>query len=227
MGIPNCVMVVYGNKPEPPFHQDALAMSSLDKVVWSIVGDAGTTRTDDGVSDLDEVLKVSKRYDNIRGAMMDDFFHMNKPRHSPETLAGFQRRLNGAARALDLWVVLYSTQVDQDYGEYLQHCDVVSFWTMKGAELADLQSNFERFVHRTAGKRRVLGCYMWNYGEKKPLEVERMQHQCSLGLKWLKEGAIEGMIFLASCICDLELEAVEWARRWVAEVGAEPLPAKC
>ena len=39
--------------------------------------------------------------------------------------------------------------------------------------------------------------------------------------KWLRQGRIEGMIFLASCICDLELEAVEWTRRWIAEVGGE------
>ncbi len=53
--------------------------------------------------------------------------------------------------------------------------------------------------------------------------LERMRRQCELGLSWLKEGKIEGMIFLASCICDLELEAVEWTRSWIAEVGQEPL----
>jgi len=36
-------------------------------------------------------------------------------------------------------------------------------------------------------------------------------------------GRIEGMIFLASCICDLPLDAVEWSRRWIAKVGDEPL----
>jgi len=42
----------------------------------------------------------------------------------------------------------------------------------------------------------------------------------------LREGAIDGMIFLASCICDLELETVEWTRRWIQEVGDNPLD-KC
>jgi len=50
-----------------------------------------------------------------------------------------------------------------------------------------------------------------------------MEHQCELGLKWLREGNIEGMILLASCICDLDLEAVEWTREWVATVGGEEL----
>jgi len=30
MGVPKGVMVVHDNKPEPPFHQEALAMSTLD-----------------------------------------------------------------------------------------------------------------------------------------------------------------------------------------------------
>jgi hypothetical protein len=50
-----------------------------------------------------------------------------------------------------------------------------------------------------------------------PLPV--MEQQCSLGLRWLQEGRIEGMIFLASCLCDLGLEPVEWTRKWIAEHG--------
>jgi hypothetical protein len=39
----------------------------------------------------------------------------------------------------------------------------------------------------------------------------------------LREGKIEGMIFLASNICDLDLETVEWTRRWIADVGDQSL----
>ena len=39
----------------------------------------------------------------------------------------------------------------------------------------------------------------------------------------VREGRIEGLNFLASCICDLGLEAVDWARRWIAAHGPEPL----
>ena len=34
-----------------------------------------------------------------------------------------------------------------------------------------------------------------------------------------RQGRIDGMIFLASCLCDLGLEAVEWTRAWIADVG--------
>lgn len=50
-----------------------------------------------------------------------------------------------------------------------------------------------------------------------------MQRQTELGYRWLRVGGVTGMIFLASPVCDLDLEAVEWTRRWVAEVGGRPL----
>jgi hypothetical protein len=59
---------------------------------------------------------------------------------------------------------------------------------------------------------------MWDYGNKKPMPLDLMKHQCEIGLRWLEEGRIEGMVFLASCICDLDLEAVEWTRGWIEEI---------
>ncbi|MBN1402280.1 MAG: hypothetical protein JXA74_15680, partial [Anaerolineae bacterium] len=134
MGIPNCVMVVYDNLPQPPFTQHALALSPLQQVVWSIVGDAGSTRNDQE-SDLEEVLSLARRFPNLTGAMMDDFFHLDQGRYSLQETARLYERLHSAPRPLDLWVVLYNNQLDQPIGAYLACCDVVTFWTMTGSQL--------------------------------------------------------------------------------------------
>jgi hypothetical protein len=223
MGIPNCIMVVFNDLPRPPFHQHALALSSLQRVVWSIVGDASSTRNDEE-SDLAEVLRLAQRHPNVTGAIMDDFFHRGQARYPLDEMAQLSRRLHSAPRPLELWVVLYYDQVDRALASYLDLCDVVTFWTMPGSLLVHLEQNFQKLLALTPpAARRVLGCYMWNYGEKRPMSVDQMRHQCELGLTWLREGHIEGMIFLASCICDLDLEAVEWTRAWIAEVGNQPL----
>jgi hypothetical protein len=222
MDIPNCIMVVFDNLPGLPFHQHTLAMSPLKQVVWSVIGDASSTRNDQE-TDLEEVLDMTRRFPNVTGAIMDDFFHQDQARHSLAQLSSLCGQLHGAPRPLDLWVVLYHDQLDQPIGHYLKFCDVVTFWTMPGSQLVDLERNFERFLAVTPDVRRMLGCYMWNYGEKSPMPVHLMRRQCELGLTWLREGVIEGMIFLASCICDLDIKAVEWTRQWIAEVGDEPL----
>jgi len=100
---------------------------------------------------------------------------------------------------------------------------VVTYWTWRAEELNRLEQNFNRLQELVPSSCKGLGCYMWDYGDHRPMPISLMQHQCQLGLKWLREGRIEGMIFLASCICDLGLEAVEWTRKWIREVGKESL----
>jgi len=87
--------------------------------------------------------------------------------------------------------------------------------------LAKLPENFAKYQQIAPKKRTLLGIYMWDFGQGKPLPMDLMKMQCDQGLKWLKDGTIEGMIFLATNICDLKIEAVEWSKHWIAEHGRE------
>jgi hypothetical protein len=226
MGILNVVMVVYGGEPHPPFADYAMQFRPMKQVVWSIIGDASSKRNEEQ-SDLDAVMDLSATLPNVTGAIMDDIF-LEKPdetgrfsRVTVEQLAQFRDRLHGAPRPLDLWAVLYSHDLKHPIREYMDLCDVITYWTWNSRDLVHLEESFAHMDAALPDKRKVLGCYMYDYGVLGPMPVERMQHQCELGLRWLQEGRIEGMIFLASCICDIGLEAVEWTKRWIAALGDE------
>jgi hypothetical protein len=107
--------------------------------------------------------------------------------------------------------------------EYLALCDEVSLWTWNAPDLKDLETNVAGLERLAPNTGKLLGLYMWDYGLRQPMPVDLMQRQCESGLRWLKDGRINGMIFLASCICDIGLEAVEWTRSWIARVGEEAL----
>lgn len=225
LGVPNLVMVVFQGRPEPPFAPHAAPMRALSRVVWSIVGDSSSTRNDEQ-PDLEAVLELAREFPNITGAIMDDFFHAPDERgaiarYSVAQVAEFRRRLHQGPRPLGLWVVLYAHDLDLPVTEHLAAADVVTFWTWQSKDLAALPQNFARAEGLAANARKVLGCYLWDYGARQPMPLERMIYQCETGLQWLRERRIEGMIFLASCICDLGLETVEWVRRWIGEVGDE------
>ena len=129
-----------------------------------------------------------------------------------------------AGKPLDIWVVLYTGEFNLAVLKpHIDLCDVVTMWTWKAEDLAKMDESFDRFERIVGPKRKVLGLYMWDYGTGKPMPVDAMEHQCETGLRWLREGRIDGMIFLASCICDLGLEAVEFSRKWIATKGAEKL----
>ncbi|NQT50482.1 hypothetical protein HQ576_00440 [bacterium] len=220
LGIPNALMVVYGGKPEPPFDRHARAMLPLRRAVWSIVGDSSSTRNDQA-TDLDEVVALADTYPNIAGGILDDFFHEPDAqgataRYSVADLAGFRRRLHAAARPLELWVVLYTHQLHLSVAEALAQCDVTTFWTWKARDLPQLEANFTLFEAIAPDVRKVLGCYLWDYGEKQPMPLELFQRQYRLGMEWLRSGRIEGIIFLASCACDLGIDTVEWLRAQLA-----------
>ena len=151
---------------------------------------------------------------------MDDFFHRPDAtgaisRVSVPDLERFQARLKLAPRPLDLYVVVYAHDLDLPIAPYLDPCDVLTFWTWTAETLAELEANFARLEAIAPNKRKLLGCYMWDFGNAKPMPLDLHRRQCELGLSWLREGRVDGLIFLASPICDLELETVEWTRDWI------------
>jgi hypothetical protein len=226
LGIPNLIMVRYQARPPLPFDQYALPFRALKRVVWSVVGARG--QTDEG--ERAHVLDLAARHPNITGLMLDDFFGSEQPGQCDdraalpaEKLRELRDQLTGAGRRLRLWAVLYEHQLERPLAPYLELLDVVSFWAWDSAKLKGLEANLERLEEVAPRCGRVLGCYLWDYGRKKPMPLDLMRHQCEVGLDWLRRGRIEGMIVLASCLCDLELEAVEWTRGWIAQVGDEQL----
>jgi len=224
LGINNCLRVVMDNKPSPPFDNASAELKDMKQVVWSIVGNKCSDRNDGGQNDLDEVIRQSHLFPNISGVLLDDFFiaDTGKARINIEDLKKIKYRLqNEAARPLDLWLVLYSTQLDTPVQEYIDLCDVITFWIWDGKDLVDLDENFVKFKAITEGKRRLAGCYMWDYGAEKTLTNEQMESQCHRYLQYLSKNEIEGIIFLSNCIADIGLNAVEWTREWINKKDSE------
>jgi len=221
LDVPNMIMIRYEDKPEMPFDQYALAFRPLKKVVWSITGAGGVTSE----TERNHIIELAQKFPNIVGVFMDDFFIGDgKGALSIDELKDFRNQLILPEKKLDLMVTTYTHDLDTpSTADYLALCDVASIWTWKAADIADMDTTFQKFESVAPDCRKLLGCYMWDYGTHQPMPIDMMKMQCKKGLKWLKEGRIEGMIFLASCICDLELDAVEWTRNWIAEVGCESL----
>jgi hypothetical protein len=233
MGIQNLILVRYKDRPAPPYDSYAAQFRDLKKIMWSVTGAGGATSEQDRAA----TLALAAKMPNITGVFMDDFFHFTRPEelHGKEVPAALsvadlqklRKRLTVGGRRLDLGVTLYVSQLDPRIVPHMQECDVVSLWTWEAANLARLEENMAKYQRLLPGKRTLLGLYMWDFsgpgGVGRPMPVESMKKQCELALKWLRQGRIEGMIFLATNICAMDLEAVNWSRRWIAEVGGRPL----
>jgi hypothetical protein len=229
LDIPNVIMVRYAGKPEIPFDNYAGQFADTKKLMWSFVGAGSETSQEE----REQVLQLAKKMPNITGVFMDDFFHGDAvpaqgSDESPAScsiteLRNIRKKLILPDRTLDLGVTLYTYQLNPAIRKHLDLCDVISLWSWTAEELANLEKNFALYRKLVPGKRTLLGIYMWDFGHSQPLPMELMQMQCETALKWLKEGNIEGMIFLASNICDMPIDAVKWSKKWIAEHGDEPV----
>jgi hypothetical protein len=255
LGISNLIMVRTRAKPEPPFDQFGIRLSSLKRVVWSIVSGGGFAERVSGAgyySDIEVPMAcdLASKFSNIIGFFIDDLFHPNSKKsqashfpdwdrryflefpdkdgtiavYSPSEIKAIKKYTASVERETELWTVFYKHNLGlpkEEVEKYLQEFDVVTFWTWRMEDLKNLQKNFEYFEKLYPSYRKVLGCYMHSYGDRKAIPIALHEEQCEMGLKWLKEKRIEGIVFASSSICDLEIDAVKWTKEWISNVGEE------
>jgi hypothetical protein len=142
---------------------------------------------------------------------------------TPEQLKELRERIATNGRTLPITCVVYTHQISTRILPHVNQVDKVAMWTWRSEDLVNLEANFEKLRRIVGPKPILLGCYLFDYGDNKQMTVDRMRLQCELGLKWLQEGKIEGMIFLASNVCDMGLPAVEWTRKWITSVGKQTI----
>ena len=123
MGIDNILMVSYAGKPVPPFAPMHEQFIHFRRVIWSIIGDCAC-KYDNAEAYVDEVISLHRRYPNVTGGIMDDFFNPERK----FDLRTISHKMHEAQ--LPLWVVVYENQLSQTaVMEQLELCDVITFWT--------------------------------------------------------------------------------------------------
>ena len=226
------------------FEQYAISFQPLDRVVWSVVGSGGKG----GMSELGPVLNLAKKFPNFTGIYLDDFIIdakrqsdgrvAGRPAIQPDELKRARQQMKGVGRPMDVWVTLYTHEInpsrkitspgfkgcDPPLAEFLDQFDVLTLWTWNSDELPALEENLVALEKIAPKNTRIaLGLYIWDFHNRKSVPVELMEHQCELGLKWLKEKRIHEMIFLANTLLDVGLPSADFSRQWIAKVGKDPL----
>src|SRR5262249_5844213 len=180
-------------RPSLPFDQYAVPFRALKQVVWSVVGARGETRD----AERRHVLELAAGHSNISGVMLDDFFTGAPETQardealailSLEQLQELRGQLVGAGRRLQLWAVIYDHQLDKPLGDYFKLLDKITLWTWDSERLGNLEHSLEKLEDIAPATDKLLGCYMWDYGKRQAMSVERMKQQCDIGLSWLAKG---------------------------------------
>jgi len=158
---------------------------------------------------------VAKAYPNIIGGIMDDFFSDARMKvYTPDVIGACARGLHDAG--LDLWTVLYTHELHKPIADHLLHCDVITFWTWKAADMLGLEDNLTRLEGILAKPRPIYqGIYFYDYGTGTLMPMDLMEYQLETGLRLYEAGRTKGMVFCSNCIADIGLETVEFTREWL------------
>jgi hypothetical protein len=219
MGLRN--IVIAGGKVLEPEEACALARESAQlggRLVYEVCPGEMTGRASDYEKDARAAHAAAVQAPSVEAVLLDDLTSQQVAgRGMPVAeLAKLCDQLRARPRPLKVWGVVYTMNLDHPgLSEYLKHLDVVNLWTWRAADLRDLEANLARCEALAPEKPIVLGLYMYDYGQGRPMPLDLMERQCEASLRWLKEGRIEGMVFLS---ITNEPTALEWTRGWIARI---------
>jgi hypothetical protein len=169
------------------------------------------------------------------------------PAMTEAQLKSMRTQLGKAGRPMEVWTTIYTHEFDRKHRDFkdceppladqMKHFDVVVLWTAKSADLRDLEKNLTLLESiKPKNCRIALGIYLWGYWDKdpakaddksyvmgRPVPPDLMEHQCGLGLKWLKEGRVSDLVILGLAGIDQGIPSAKWMRDWIKKHGDQNL----
>jgi hypothetical protein len=82
LGIPNVLHIRYRGEPQPPFSDYYRPFRELKQVYWSLVGAHGATSPEE----RRQVYQLAEDNPNLRGFILDDFFHVQPRGNASDSL---------------------------------------------------------------------------------------------------------------------------------------------
>lgn len=186
---------------------------------------------------IEQIIRDSQDFPNITAAVFDDFVaQAQKKKEQGETvnlaaLWDFRKKLNtNHPNPIDMWMVLYTKEFglneeeDNRFMKFLEPFNGVIMWTWEEKDVPLIPQKFEVFKKITPENRRMFGCYLYNFGEKKQTTGAAVKWQLDFYREKILAGEAEGIVFHTNTMADLDYEAYDVARAWMKEHGDEILP---
>ncbi len=220
-------MMMINCEGEPvPYSEDAYGYAEsflkMKNVLWGGTGSGGFRIG----NEEDFICRLAKEYPNIKGEYLDDvssaFFGEDKAERTIKLLKEIRESLDKAPRKLDIYMTWYWHE--ELYEGMEKYIDAFTFWCWNSDEIPSIKEKFEKAEPKYKNKKILIGIYMYDFSQRKPVPVELMELQCEYALSLLKEGRIDGMIFEANSVMGVGLESEKWLRDWTERVQYTVVP---
>ena len=178
---------------------------------------------------IESYIEDAKDFSNIGSVVLDDFYRQkNYGKATLDNIWKISQRLhNNEVRPLNMWMVLYTHEFgvdekkDADFSKFIEPFDGIIMWTWCEKDVPLIPEKYEIFKKLTPNKRRMFGCYLYNFGEDKQATGEAVKWQLDWYYKKLLDGEADGIVFHTNTMADLDYEAYDVAMEWIAQHGDE------
>ena len=173
---------------------------------------------------VEPLIKESGDFDNICCVVFDDFHRDYAFRNFDiQNLYKVHDRIhNNDVKELDMWMVLYTHEFgekpeeDEEFMPFIEPFDGIIMWTWEEKNVANFEEKYKKFKEMTKGKRKMLGLYLYNFGEEKKATAKAVKWQLERYSELLKAGEVEGMVLHTNTMADLDHESYDACMEWLA-----------
>ena len=223
MGARNMFMVPNANKTVVNVRQYNYSFTTLDHVGWLI---------NQHPEVHDPIIAEAKDFPNVDCMVFDDFFRIKNtqdPVTVEEMFAMREKLHNNPIRPMDMWMVLYTHEFDDPkcpddtVDPYIAAFDGIIMWNWWESRIGEFEKKDAWFRAHTEGKKRMLGLYVYNFGEKKQAEPDVVLWQLNRYYELLKAGEIDGIVLHTNAMGDCDYPAFKVVHDWMLEHGDEEI----
>ena len=184
---------------------------------------------------INPIIEEARNFPNNGRVVFDDFKRQNRygdyTKLKMEDLFEVNRRLHeDAPHPMSMWMVLYANEfglgeeADAEFRRYIDPFDGVIMWGWLESKVKEqFHEKYEIFKKLTHDKRRMLGCYLYNFGESRQATPEIVLWQLDTYREKLLSGEIEGIVLHSNPMADLDYPAFEVAREWMLVHGDDEI----
>lgn len=212
-----------------------LSFKPMQRVGWDLLrSDEGKSLEGAGVHPelASRLVEEAREFKNITCGVFDDFIaggrYKNFPLENIYKVADILH--NNDVRRLDLWMVLYidefgvDEEKDKEFWPYVEPFDGITLWTMGESNLHKFEERYKIFKEHTEGKKRILGLYLYNFGDSKKADPKEVAWQLDRYYELLRNKEVDGICLHTNTMADLDHEGYKVCLEWLEKHAYDELP---
>lgn len=222
LGVPNIAMAGNGlPRDEAAAMAQMAAVTHAPRLVWEIGCDeANGGPPFEYTQTVARLATVARACPQLEGALLDDMTSQMIGRgFQPGHLTALRTLLRAQCPQVKLWGVVYTMNLDiPNLDDYLRELDVITLWVWHATDLGQIEESVARLKERFPETTIVLGLYLYDYGNNRPMTAAQFEQQTATALRLAHAKRIEGMVFLT---ITNDAAIVGRAAEWVQRVGGQ------